>query len=303
MEKLSLCSPAKVNLGLKVIAKRSDGYHEIQTVFQMVDLCDDLTFEKTPVGIEVISDRTALPADQDNLVYRAARLLASRTRTDWGAGITLTKRIPLAAGLGGGSSNAASTLLGLNHLWKLGMSRRGLMELAQELGSDVPFFLFAPRAYGSGRGEKLETLPLGQKTTVILLTPSLPISTAWAYANLKPYLGNDQGEIDRLQHLIEIGQEEEIGPHLYNTFEFLLSSLHPLIPQLKRELLRWGAYGALMSGSGPTVFGLFRSRSKAEAVYQVMKNQGLKSDKPGWDAFLAETVTDLKGVYGVDPLL
>lgn len=302
MERFTLLSPAKVNLGLKVIAKRSDGYHEIRSIFQMVNLCDVLTFERISAGIEMVSNHAGLTADPNNLVCRAFHLLSDRTGTSWGAKINLTKRIPLAAGLGGGSSNAAAALWGLNRLWQQNLSQEELLELAKVLGSDVPFFLFAPRAYGAGRGEKLEIIPPGRKIALVLLTPFLSISTAWAYANLEPYLGMDPGDIDCLRHLIEAGREEEIGPHLYNTFEAPISSLYPIISWLKKELLRRGAYGALMSGSGPTVFGLFSSWSEAETVYQSMKVQGLEGpsgcpkDGPGWSTFLAETVIDPKAL-------
>lgn len=312
---ITLPSPAKVNLGLNVLAKRPDGYHEVQTIYQMIDLSDRLTLEPRPRGIEVVCDHPGLSIPTDNLVYRAAHLLAERGKVTVGAKITLEKRIPLGAGLGGGSGNAAAVLWGLNRLWGMGLDPRTLMELAGRLGSDVPFFLFAPRAYATGRGELLERLPSSHKLWLVLLYPNFPISTAWAYAAYdqfcraappkiaqegdNPLFPGDfegspaarGGKMAALRAVLESGREDEVGPHLWNNLELPVGASYPAIFEMKQALLSQGATGALMSGSGSTVFGLFPSRREAEAAQRAL------SREKDWSCFFAGSIMDLGEVY------
>lgn len=304
---ITLLSPAKVNLGLKVLAKRPDGYHEVQTIYQMIDLSDRLTLEDCPRGIEVVCDHPGLSIPTDNLAYRAAHLLAEWGKVSAGAKITLGKRIPLGAGLGGGSGNAATVLWGLNRLWGMGLDQRTLLELAGRLGSDVPFFGFAPRAYATGRGELLERLPSSHKLWLVLLYPNFPISTAWAYAAYDQFCraappkivseGSEglsaerEGEIAAMRALLENGREAEVGPHLWNNLEPPVGDSYPAILGMKRALLSQGATGALMSGSGSTVFGLFPSRREAEAARRKL------SGEKDWSCFFAGSITDLGEVY------
>ncbi|MBI2876851.1 MAG: 4-(cytidine 5'-diphospho)-2-C-methyl-D-erythritol kinase [Candidatus Tectomicrobia bacterium] len=312
-KRIILFPPAKVNLGLQVLAPRPDGYHEVQTIYQMIDLKDHLTLEARPQGIELVCDHPGLSMPTDNLAYRAAQLLAERAQVTVGARITLEKQIPLGAGLGGGSSNAAAALWGLNRLWEVDLDQPALLELAGRLGSDVPFFLFAPRSYATGRGELLERLPSSHQLWWVLLYPNFPISTAWAYAAYDqfyratlPGLESDEGvpwqmadsrpqegarEMATLRTLLEGGREAVVGPHLWNSLEAPVGAIYPAIFEMKRALLAQGATGTLMSGSGSTVFGLFPSRSEAEAAQRAL------SQERDWSCFSGGTILDLGEVY------
>ena len=184
--KLILKTPAKINLGLHIHHKRRDGYHELETLLQMVSLYDELELESLASGIELECGTPGIPTDDTNLAYRAAHLLQKTCKAGGrGVRIRLKKKIPSGAGLGGGSGNAAGVLLGLNRLWDLKMSRSHLVSLAAELGSDVPFFLTAPCALGTGRGERLESLTPSPKFQVLLVFPGFPVSTSWVYQDLK----------------------------------------------------------------------------------------------------------------------
>lgn len=312
---ITLLSPAKVNLGLKVLAKRPDGYHEVQTIYQMIELSDRLTLEPRHRGIELVCDHPALSIPTNNLVYRAAHLLAEWGKVTAGAKITLGKQIPLGAGLGGGSGNAAAVLWGLNRLWRMGLGQQTLLELAGRLGSDVPFFLFAPRAYAAGRGELLERLPSPHKLWLVLLYPNFPVSTAWAYTaydqscrETPPKIGQGdgnplfpgdfegspaagEGEMATLRGLLENGREAEVGPHLWNSLESPVCASHPVIFEMKQALLSQGATGALMSGSGSTVFGLFPSGGEAQDARRALNRE------KDWSCFFAGSITDLEEVY------
>jgi len=287
---LRLPSPAKINLGLRIIGKRPDGYHEIETVLQMIGLWDSLTFILQDEGIELICQgRGPLPAGRDNLIYRAAELLRERTGVGRGVKIVLEKRIPLMAGLGGGSSNAAMTLLALNRLWDLGLKGTDLSELALSLGADVPFFLNGPRAYATGRGEQLQPLPSTHRLHILLVKPPISVSTAWAYRILKLSLTKERHNIKIISDLIEQGRVLEIGDYLYNDLEETIISHYPVIGEIKKDLLRQGALGAQMSGSGPTVFGVFPTRQLATEAAGPYSRRGM-------DAFVVDTIRDIEEV-------
>ena len=282
-------SPAKVNLGLKVIKKRPDGYHEIETVMQMITLSDALLFEPTEGGIELICQGLNLLGDRSNLVYQAAELIREKGGVGSGVRIILDKRIPVMAGLGGGSSNAATTLIGLNRLWQLGLRRDELIDLARGLGADVPFFLYGPRAYAAGRGDQLSPLPSLQKLIMLLVKPDISIPTSWAYKALNLSLTKDRDSIKIICQLIEQGLDNQIAAYLFNDFEETIIAHYPIIGEIKNDLLNQGALGALMSGSGPTVFAIFPTHHKAVEVYQ-------RYSKRKMQVFVVETIMDMEEV-------
>jgi len=281
--KLTLKTPAKINLGLHIHHKRRDGYHELETLLQMVSLYDELELESLKSGIELECDAPGIPTDDTNLAYRAARLLQETHKTgDRGVRIQLKKNIPSGAGLGGGSGNAAGVLLGLNRLWDLKMSRSHLASLAAELGSDVPFFLTAPCALGTGRGECLEPLTPSSKFQVLLVFPGFPVSTSWAYQNLKLKLTKRENNISILRKFLSQSDVARLGSRLYNDLEPLVIQRFPEIQVIKDQLKAQKAEGVLLSGSGSTVFGIFDDPEQAKTACAELKGD--------WECIVTETV-------------
>lgn len=262
-------SPAKVNLILRVIKKREDGFHDIFSVMQPVSLFDHISIEvKEGDSISVSSDRTDLPADSSNLAYRAARLFFDLTGIKKGAAIHIQKNIPVGGGLGGGSSNAATVLTGLNGLTGAGLSEKELMDESSKLGSDVPFFILKGAAVATGRGEVLKKITL-PRFNYVLVNPGLHVSTAWVYNNLDLTKKVE----DNILSYSEAGlwEGERIKRLLVNDLEPVTAKRYPVISELKRELDGLGALGALMSGSGPTVFGVFPDRDSALSAFKSLK--------------------------------
>lgn len=260
---ISLQSPAKINWFLKVLGKRADGYHNIYSVMQRIALSDSLSFEETEGEIVIESDLEI--AMEENLVYKAAALMKKHSSCSSGVRIKLVKKIPLQAGLGGGSSNAATTLSALNRLWKAGLNHRTLTELGARLGSDVPFFLNSPMAVVEGRGEVITPLETSTKEIALLIVkPEHGISTALAYEEVAAY-----SEVDRSQQtlLVEILRNGPIGrlPEvLCNDFEEPVYRLYPELGNVRDRLLNQGAIAALLCGSGSSIFGVFANRAGAE---------------------------------------
>ena len=260
MKSIELFSPAKVNLRLDILGKRPDGYHDIRTIFQKISLGDDLTLTIINNGIEVTCDNPQVPCSEANLAHAAAKILVNRYAIKDGIRIAIKKRIPVAAGLGGGSSNAASTLSGINQLFGLGLSNGDLMTMATDLGADVPFFLFGSSAIGTGIGDKLQAISIQPKLWYLLVTPDVQISTAWAYQNVTRGLTNGAVNITIPSCINTI---PEIITILYNDLEKVVLPRFPLLQDIKDTLRNKGALGCLMSGSGSTVFGIFASEEKA----------------------------------------
>ena len=266
MEKITVSSLAKVNLGLEVGQRREDGYHQLTTLFQTVNLKDRLTCELRPDGeIFLAGNRADLPWDESNLVYRAALLLRQASGRGPGVKITVDKTIPPGRGLAGGSSNAAVTLLALNRLWGLHFSQEQLHCLASSLGADVPFFLHGGLCLGQGKGDRLQPLPELPPAWVLLVVPDFPVSTALVYQ-----------EFDRRQgFLTSTGKESKIMEflehknflkfkHLRNDLEPVAFEIHPQLAEIKREMAAAGAELSLLSGSGSAVFGWFQELSLAQ---------------------------------------
>jgi len=260
-----LSTSAKVNLALEVLEKRADGYHEIATVLQAVDLSDRLRLEAADT-LSLHTDDPDLPTDDGNLVIRAARLLQKAAGVEAGARLRLTKRIPVAAGLGGGSSDAAATLWGLNRLWALRWPQARLQELAVELGMDVPFFLGAGRAVATGRGERLAGLPGGGGYALVLVNPRVPLSTREVYGRVPPDWRAEPSGTGRVIEALRTRNVTKLAAALTNNLESVVEPVLPVIGRMKAALLAAGALGAIMSGSGPTVFGLARSLDHARQI-------------------------------------
>ena len=261
--KLALRAPAKINWFLSVIGKRGDGYHEISSVMQCVSLFDSISLERSG-SIELVTDMD-LPAEQ-NLIYKAAVLLRDFAGYKGGAVISLKKNIPSAAGLGGGSSDAAAALLGLNRLWELNLPVPVLAELAGRIGSDVPFFIGGPLALAEGRGERLTPLSLRSPVWLLLVKPSLSVSTPWAYGHYAPKLTKKVIDIKLFCLSLDGKDFVSLRQMVFNDLEEAVSGRYPVIAEIKEALLKSGAVVASMSGSGPTVFGVFGTREEAVAA-------------------------------------
>lgn len=256
-------APAKVNLFLEVLRKRADGYHDLETLMVAVNLYDTLEFRDDPAGALSLScDLPDLPVGPDNLVCRAAEVLRRHTGHPGGATIRLWKRIPAAAGLAGGSSDAAATLAGLNRLWRLGLTCTELARLGAEVGSDVAFFFATPAAWCTGRGEVVTPLRLGRPLDLVLACPMTGLSTAEVFRALTPPADPCDGGL--LRAAAEAGDIEQVGRCLHNRLQDAAERLCPEVAEARAMLVRSQPVGVLMSGSGSTVFAL--CRSSAEAV-------------------------------------
>ncbi len=273
LPKLSLRAPAKINWFLKIIGKREDGYHDLVSVMQCVNLYDILTFAYADT-IELVSDMDIPPGE--NIVFKAASSLKENTSYPGGAKITLTKNIPSGAGFGGGSSDAASTLLGLTRLWGLKLSGMALHDIAAEIGADVPFFLNGPCALAEWRGEKLSPFKMHSSAVLLLVKPSVSVSTAEAYS----WFDLGQGEkltkktID-IKLLIQVFTRQDFHQYdnlLDNDLEPAVAARYPVIREVKDRLLNSGAIIAAMTGSGSAVYGLFRTREHAERAAGMMQS-------------------------------
>jgi 4-diphosphocytidyl-2-C-methyl-D-erythritol kinase len=254
-------APAKLNIRLKVIGRRPDGYHELVSIMVPVALFDYLELKKlTQKGITLTCEGIPTPCDKENLVYRAAKAFFASTGISGGVAITLTKNIPVAAGLGGGSSDAAGTLKCLNKMWSNPLGSQDLRGLALALGADVPFFIASRPSIARGIGEVLEPIEKWPGFWYVIVTPPIEVSTSWVYANLKLKL--TIGEYDFILNCLK-KEPIQIGHTLENDLESVTAIHFPVINSIKKLLLATGAVGALMSGSGPSVFGVFESRDKA----------------------------------------
>ena len=288
---ISFKTPAKVNLGLHILGKREDGFHELETLFQMVNWCDEIKIECLSRGLELVCNQPDIPTDKGNLVIRAAHILQTRyPERCKGARIHLNKNIPHGAGLGGGSGNAAGVLLGLNFLWGLKLKREDLISVASELGSDVPFFLFSPCAIGRGRGEILEPVKNSIRFYVLMVYPGFAVSTASVYGNLKLKLTKRENNISILKNFLLQSEFAQLGATWTNDLELFVFKEDPGLSGIKKEMLALGAKGALLSGSGSTVFGIFDNPETANSAHA-------RLDRGKFMLFLAENVVSLSELY------
>lgn len=280
MTHLRIDAPAKVNYRLDVLRRRPDGYHDLRMIMQQIDLCDTIDIQiSESKGIRVTCDREGVPDGPGNIAWRAADELLKLTEQPVGVDIVVTKRIPVAAGLGGGSSDCAAVLTGLNQLLGLGLSTRRLMEIGVRLGADVPFFIFGRSALAEGIGEQLSSLGQMPEVWLVLVNPNIHVSTAWVYQNLQL---TSEPELPIIPSFFATA--DDICAILGNDLESVTINRFPVIQEIKEQLMSEGACGALMSGSGPTVFGIFTSEAAAK------KTADSLADDQGWYTAAARTL-------------
>ena len=276
MDEISLKALAKINLGLDVLGKREDGYHEVRMVMQTIHLYDRVEIKKTrSPHIHVETNLYYLPVNEDNLVYRAAKLMKDEFQIKEGVRIVLQKFIPVAAGLAGGSSDAAAVLVGMNRIFNLGLKQNKLMELGLKIGADVPFCIMRGTALAEGIGEKLSSLPPMVKCPVLIAKPAVSVSTKFVYQNLKLNEQTPHPDIDALITDIRNSDLDNICADMGNVLETVTIPNYPVIAQIKEQMLKSGAKASMMSGSGPTVFGLFGDEETARRARAEMKASGL----------------------------
>ena len=252
---LKVKAHAKINLALKVLGKREDGYHEVEMVMQSLALHDKIFLTLIRSDIELLVEGDA-PLDESNLAYKAAKAILEYSNCKQGIRIKLVKNIPAAAGLAGGSSDAAAVLLGINKLLKLGLDTEELMEIGKGLGSDVPFCIVGGTALARGRGEKIQPLPKAPKMGVVLIKPDFGVSTAQVYKRFSLDLVEKKADVNAVVEAIKKGDIKGIATAIFNDLEYVTMDMHPCLEGIKRQLEDAGALGVLMSGSGPTVYGL-----------------------------------------------
>lgn len=262
-------APAKINIFLRVLRKRVDNYHDIASLMQKITIYDELNFSLRPQGIILNCPDSDLPNTADNLVFRAARAIFDYANYTSGIEITLNKKIPQAAGLGGGSSDAATTLMAINEICSLTFNKNLLMKIGAKLGADVPFFIFSNAALAYGIGDKLTDLPNLPKLNLVLINPGFALSTKVVYKNLNLRLTSK-----KINYSIPpILTLKNLLSELHNDLESVSIKMHPELQNLKQLLLDHGAQGALMSGSGPTLFGIFSDENSARKALDSIKNE------------------------------
>ena len=270
MDEISLKALAKINLGLDVLGKREDGYHDVRMIMQTIHLYDRVEIKKTrSPHIHVETNLYYL------LVYRAAKLMKDEFQIKEGVRIVLQKFIPVAAGLAGGSSDAAAVLVGMNRIFNLGLKQNKLMELGLKIGADVPFCIMRGTALAEGIGEKLTALPPMPKCPVLIAKPAISVSTKTVYEGLKLYDGMEHPDIDGVMESIQQKDLKGVASHMGNILETVTIPMYPVIKDIKKLMMDNGALNAMMSGSGPTVFGLFPNEKEIRRAYDALKQSGL----------------------------
>lgn len=276
MRQIELKALAKINLGLDVLGKRENGYHDVRMIMQSIYLYDDVKIErKTAPGIELSSNLFFLPTGDGNIAYKAAQMLIEEFGIEEGVRITLHKHIPVAAGMAGGSSNAAAVLFGMNRLFGLKLSRQELMERGVKLGADVPYCIMRGTVLAEGIGEELKELPAMPKCTVLIAKPPISVSTKVVYEALDACEIVRHPDIDGLMEALEKENLREVAAHMGNVLEDVTIPMHLEIAEIKQVMKDCGALNAMMSGSGPTVFGLFENKMAARKAQRVIREKEL----------------------------
>lgn len=266
---------AKVNLGLDVIGKLPNGYHQVKMVMQTVGICDELTFERTAGGIALTTDSGELPTDGNNLICKAAKLMQEKYGIQEGVRIRLRKRIPIAAGMAGGSTDAAAAMKGMNRLFGLGVEQEELMREAVAIGADVPYCVMGGTALAEGIGERLTALPPLPQMFLLVVKPDISVSTKFVYEHLDAAESLCHPDIDGMAAAIRAGEISGILERMGNVLETVTIPAYPVVDTIKTRMRELGAQNSLMSGSGPTVFGVFCEKGSAEKAYERMKEEGL----------------------------
>lgn len=283
MEKRNYRARAKINLALDVCRRLENGYHEVRMVMQTVDLYDELEFKmrNDPDIILSVNSKDYLGALENNLIFRAAKLMKQQHNIQHGVEIRLKKNIPVAAGMAGGSTDAAATMLAMNELYELGLTREQLMEQAVGLGADIPFCIMGGTALAEGIGEKLSPLAAPPKAVLLIVKPPIMVSTQWVYQHLQLNTIERHPDIDGMVEALEQGDLKGITDRMENVMETVTEKAHPIITDIKKMMLGNGAMNALMSGSGPSIFGVFTEEdtARAAAVYvdQTLKTKGINA--------------------------
>lgn len=276
MDKMELKALGKINLGLDVLGRRENGYHDVRMVMQTLYLYDRITIEKTEKpGIELSTNLFYLPVNENNLAYRAADLLMQEFGVEEGVKITLEKHIPVAAGMAGGSSNAAAVLYGINRMFSLGLSQEELMDRGVKLGADVPYCIMRGTVLAEGIGEILTPLPAMPRCTVLVAKPPISVSTKLVYEKLDAHEIEDHPDIDGVLEGLERQDLKKIASSMGNVLERVTVEEYPVIEKIKEMMKENGALNAMMSGSGPTVFGLYSDKRMAKEAAQKIKESGI----------------------------
>ncbi len=273
---MKLRALAKINLGLDVTGKRPDGYHEVRMIMQNIQMFDQLEIERSEQpGIRIETNLSFLPCNENNLVYKAADLLMKEFDIREGLDVKLSKFIPVAAGMAGGSSDAAAVMVGVNRMFQLGLSVRQLMERGVKIGADVPYCIMRGTALAEGIGEKLTKLPPMPFCYVLIGKPGINVSTKFVYGNLDLNKIENHPDIDGIRQAIEQKDLKGIASRMGNVLELVTCPAYPVIDDIKNLMIREGALNAMMSGSGPTVFGLFEDKDTAQKAYETLRDSGL----------------------------
>lgn len=277
MEKIELKAYGKINLGLDVLRKRPDGYHDLDMIMQAVGVYDDIVITKTdmPGEITVKTDAAVLSNEKDNLAYMAAKMLFDEFDINQGISIYINKRIPIAGGMAGGSADCAAVLKGVNQMFGLNLSKEQLMERGVKLGADVPYCVLGGTAVARGIGDVLTPLPTPPQCHVVIAKPPVSVSTAYVYGHIKPDEIQKRPDIEKMIQAIKNQDLYELASLLYNVMEDVTVPEYPIIKDIKEVLIQEGALNSIMSGSGPTVFALFDDLKKAQNAVEVLKEKGL----------------------------
>ena len=287
-DKMYVKAYGKVNLGLDVLRRREDGYHEVKMIMQTVSIYDGLDFEKTDSGkIEIESNVFFVPTDESNLIYKAAKLLFDEYGIASGLKITLKKFIPVSAGMAGGSTDAAATLFAVNRMFDLKLSLKQLMEYGVKLGADIPYCLMRGTALSEGIGEKLTRLPNMVQCPVLIAKPPVNVSTKFVYENMHIEQVKAHPDIDGMIEAIKEQDIDKIAAKMGNVLENVTVKEYPQIQELKQMMMDTGAINAMMSGSGPTVFGLYRTEEEAYKAKEIVKESGIARQVYVTDMFLS----------------
>lgn len=292
MNKVTINARAKINLTLDVLGKRPDGYHEVEMVMQTIELHDTVLLEEVKTGIEVVTDHPLLTEGSSNIAYKAAKVLVDRLKISNGLRISIHKKIPVAAGLAGGSTDAAAVLTGINQLWNLGLKFEELAQYGGEIGSDIPFCIRGGTAVASGRGEIISPLPEIPELWMVLAKPQLEVSTAEIYKHFRAEKVIRRPDTKAMISAVKAGKTPEIVTNLVNVLESVTLERYPEVASLKASMSQLGVVNPLMSGSGPSVFGFVDNRKDAEKIAAT-----LREELPNIFVAATRTYPSTEGIY------
>jgi 4-diphosphocytidyl-2-C-methyl-D-erythritol kinase len=281
---ISLNAHAKINVSLDVLNKREDGYHNLRMIMQTIQLHDTISIQEITSGVEIKCTAPYVPSNSSNIAYKAAEAIINNYKLDAGVRIVIDKKIPVAAGLAGGSTDAAAVLKGINTLFKLGISQNELMKIGKTIGADVPYCIMGGTALAEGIGEELTQLTPLDNIPIVLVKPRIGVSTAWVYKSLDLNIVDSRPNTEQLISALEKRDIRFIAENMSNVLESVTKAKYPVIEKIKKDLVEKGAIGSMMSGSGPTVFGLFEDAERAKRAFNILK-------KSKYDCFLTHSIT------------